>query len=422
MTRILMASTLALIFLALTHPAWAWRNTSDSELHTTASSNLLDVPYNEQENYYFCGPAVVQMALGYISGEFIAQQTLAAEMNVTASEGTKTERLSTPFTGRGYGVVSQSGMNLDRLKEENLREHVVIMTILFDDTIGIKTEFDPLTGITFTYFNLHYVVLTGYNSSGIFVNDPWPAAWYQPHGRETGKNAYISNEMLLGKIWWYPFLIVPYPASLTYNVEIEVILEARLSMADNLPYASRIVVDGVEEGTLKQGETAHFKFTTGTAHTISVDRYVSGTQRTRYFCPEYSFTVSSAMTYTFEYRTQYHVELVSPYGTPNGSSWYDAGSTALLSVQPTEVRMTGLLGTMGGKALLDHWTENSELAQRVICDDSSPGYCRVLVVSPMTVTAVWREDYSIPCLMIGSLIVIVLLACLVLLRISRKTL
>jgi hypothetical protein len=218
---------------------------------------------------------------------------------------------------------------------------------------------------------------------------------------------------MLAKIWWNPFLVVPYPASPTYNVEVGLVVDRAPGATGSLPIVSRLFVDSVENGALKHGETRRFRFMTGTMHIVSVDQYVSGTEGTRYFSSDCSFSVSSARTYTFEYRTQYYVELVSPYGTPNGSSWYDVGSTALLSVQPTEVGMTGSLGTMGGKALLDHWTENSGLGEHVVCNDMSLGYCRIVVVSPMTVTAVWREDLSFPYL-IGSLSGTLLLLTLIL--------
>jgi hypothetical protein len=415
--RLLLASVLTLTLLTCIIPALVWSNTNDN---ANAPSNILDVPYSEQENSYFCGPAVVQMALGYISGESVAQGTLASEMWTTASDGTKPGMLSTPFTTRGYTKVQGPlGMSLDmalsRIKAENSRGHLTIITILFDDIVGIQTGVDPYIG-PYTLYNLHLVVVTGYNSSGIFVNDPWSVHWYQPHGRQPGKNSFISNSML-AKLSWNEVWEVPYPASPTYSVEIEVILEVRLGIAENMPYSSKVFVDGTEQGFLKNREARHFKFVTGTAHTVSVDQYVSGTTGTRYSCPQYSLLVDSAKRHTFEYRTQYYVELVSSYGTPTGSSWYDAGSTALLTVQPTEVSMKGPLGTIGGKALLDHWADEEG---HIICDGISPGYCRVLVASPKTVTAVWREDLTYFGLALLMGLFLVVFASILLMRWKKK--
>jgi len=423
--RLLLASVLTLTLLTCIIPALVWSNTNDN---ANAPLNILNVPYSEQENSYFCGPAVVQMALGYISGESVAQATLASEMRTTFSGGTDLRMLMLPFETRGYtkvqgqgraqgeGIVSIGlGVALDMIKAENQRGHLTIITILFDDIVGIQTGVDPYIG-PYTLYNLHSVVVTGYNSTGIFVNDPWSIHWYQPHGRQPGKNSFISNSML-DKLWWGQIWEVYYPASPTYSVEIEVILEVRLGIAENMSYSSKVFVDGTEQSFLKNREARHFKFVTGMAHTVSVDPHVSGNTGTRYSCPQYSLLVDSAKRHTFEYRTQYYVELVSSYGTPTGSSWYDAGSNALLTVQPTEVSIKGPLGTIGGKALLDHWADEEG---HTICDDISLGYCRVLVTSPRTVTAVWREDltYFGLALLVGLFLVV--FASILLMRWKKK--
>ena len=169
-------------------------------MYAIPSSNLLDVPYHAQETSYFCGPASVQMAIEYISGVVISQETLAAESKTDPVKGeTHANMTRVPFDKRGYVNVLEAHTTIDVLKEQNSRGYVSIVLIWSN----MSHKFG------------HYVVIVGYNATGIFVNDPWPSYWDQPVSRKTGKNAFISNQ-LLADLWtrfnqWS--LEVPYPAA-----------------------------------------------------------------------------------------------------------------------------------------------------------------------------------------------------------------
>jgi hypothetical protein len=149
------------------------------------SSGYISVTYRRQETYYYCGPAVVQMALDYLGTALPSQDQLAAEMQTDIVEGvTYTDMMSVPFTNRNFSKVYAGTLDLDELKENNANGYLTIILIYFDTTHEYQ----------------HYVLVIGYNASGVFVHDPWPVAWGSPEGRTGGENAFISNE-LLTELW-----------------------------------------------------------------------------------------------------------------------------------------------------------------------------------------------------------------------------
>lgn len=164
------------------------------------SSNLLDVPYHAQEMNYFCGPASIQMVIEYVSGDVVPQKILAEESKIDPVKGeTYANMTRIPFDKRGYVNVYEAHTSIDGLKEQNSHGYAAII-LIWSDT---HHEFG------------HYVVVVGYNGTGIFVNDPSRQDYPEPESRQTGKNAFISNP-LLADLWtrfdqWA--LEVPYPAA-----------------------------------------------------------------------------------------------------------------------------------------------------------------------------------------------------------------
>ena len=164
------------------------------------SSNMLSVPYYSQINDYYCDPAVVQMALQYISGRVVSQDVLAAEIGTTP-DNTPLDNMSVPFHNRGFLNVNETHTALDELKLLNSQGFLSIILIYFD-----ITDHDP--------DDTHFVLVVGYNETGIFVHDPWPPAWGEPESRDSGPYAYIPNDQL-SDIWSYDqqwTLQIPYPA------------------------------------------------------------------------------------------------------------------------------------------------------------------------------------------------------------------
>jgi hypothetical protein len=138
------------------------------------------------------------MALSYLVTDLPSQDQLAAEMQTDPAEGvTYTDMMRVPFSNRGFSGVYENVLSLDELKEHNAKGFLTIILIYFD------TDHE----------NQHYVLVVGYNASGMFVHDPWPVSWGQPEGRTGGENAFISNDVL-SDLWacdpsnWG--LVIPY--------------------------------------------------------------------------------------------------------------------------------------------------------------------------------------------------------------------
>ncbi len=155
---------------------------SSPKVGSASSSDLLRVPYFEQENDYYCGPASVQMAIAYLSGSAPAQDQIAGELQTNHEQGiTERKHLKTPFNLRNYNdIYVVEPMSVNELKRQNAEGNLAIILIWFE--------------IPHTDYK-HYVVTVGHNETGVFIHDPWPRSWPQP-GRDTGPNVYLSDSEL----------------------------------------------------------------------------------------------------------------------------------------------------------------------------------------------------------------------------------
>jgi hypothetical protein len=97
-------------------------------------------------------------------------------------------------------------------------------------------------------------------------------------------------------------------------------------------------------------------------------------------------TVGNNITLRADYRTQYRLDVSSPYGSTRGSGWYFEKSSANLSIYPTAVPAEGWAGWLGVRHVFDHWAG--------ACITSQPT-CAVVMDGPNVTTAVWRDDYVI---------------------------
>ncbi len=84
-------------------------------------------------------------------------------------------------------------------------------------------------------------------------------------------------------------------------------------------------------------------------------------------------------TFTAFYRKQYYVTVISPYGTPLGSGWYDENSTATILVQPPIIGQESVAFT--------RWTGDATGSQPSVS---------MFVDSPKTVQAEWTHLSSEP--------------------------
>ena len=149
--------------------------------------HFIDVEYQPQRNSLFCGQASVQMVLNKVQERYVSQFRLQDEMKFIEGKGTVNSNLKHPFEERNIEIIKVGILsNPAHLRKSIDRSQYSIINIRFDE----KSNFG------------HYVVVTGYNETGFFVHDPWPEAWGESVGRETGENAYIETP-LLRRLWSY---------------------------------------------------------------------------------------------------------------------------------------------------------------------------------------------------------------------------
>jgi hypothetical protein len=87
--------------------------------------------------------------------------------------------------------------------------------------------------------------------------------------------------------------------------------------------------------------------------------------------------MNEPMTVTANWKTQYYLTVTSVYGNPEGSSWYDSGTTASISIAE-------LIEETGIRHYFTEWSGDYS-------GDTSPA--SVIVNQPKAVTAEWRTDY-----------------------------
>lgn len=248
---------------------------------------MLDVPYHAQEGGYYCCVASVQMAIQYISGDLIPQDTLAQELKTNPKEGTYINMIAEPFHLRGYPLVSEMHTTLNELEKQNSQGYVSIIATWSD----------------LSRTNGHCVLVVGYNATGIFVNDPWPT-W----GR--GEKAFISSK-LLSNLWPYSD---DWALEILYKSRVYPLTLSVTGLGESGPVA--VVIDGAESGQIRNGEPRSFYFKVETRHTISVNEYVHGADEgTRYYAAKNTITVANQGTHVIGYVEQHRLLIETIAGT-----------------------------------------------------------------------------------------------------------
>jgi len=142
-------------------------------------------------------------------------------------------------------------------------------------------------------------------------------------------------------------------------------------------------VDGSVNGTIQTGDIKTLEFLPGRPHTVSVDLRVSGGNGTRYECRDNLWSFSDAgIPHTFTYKTQYYLDVMSQYGSPSGTGWYDEGTTAYakLAVNMTEV-------SEGVRYVFARWEADAS-GQNIVSDP-------IVMDHPKKAVAVWKTQYTL---------------------------
>jgi hypothetical protein len=125
-----------------------------------------------------------------------------------------------------------------------------------------------------------------------------------------------------------------------------------------------------------------------------------------------TLTMNNPHTATATYQTQYYLDVKSDLDSPQGSGWYNQGDQATVSVVP-EVSMTGFWGSLGAKHVFDTWSGTTG-------SPNSPT-SKVTMDKPITVTAMWKPDYTTAYLILAAIIIIIILLIFVAAMAARKT-
>jgi M6 family metalloprotease-like protein len=164
---------------------------------------------------------------------------------------------------------------------------------------------------------------------------------------------------------------------------------------------------------------AIFIWAVGSEHVLEVQTMIEDGSGIRYVFAGWNdgermttrtVTASSSVTFTANFKTQYLLTVKSAIGAPQGSGWYDAGSTAVLSVSsplPTE----GFMGILGGKYVFDHWTGD------LTSTNSTASFA---MNGPTVVTAEWRVDNTLPHMVISGIVAVSVVIIALLLMKLRK--
>nr|MDO8099458.1 hypothetical protein [Candidatus Njordarchaeota archaeon] len=199
------------------------------------------------------------------------------------------------------------------------------------------------------------------------------------------------------KIYYYYYTYYYYYAyvddvSLTAKV---VAYEVKMEVG-GLPrdFSTRVIIDGLEKDRITSGQQKTYTFMLGESHAIKVEEFVTAESGVRYYCVSNSASFSSDSTHTFSYVKQCFLKVESGFGSCLGEGWYNEGENAAFSVNPPSLPTSGLLGSLGAKYVFDRWSGDSSIA-------SAEG--TIIINGPKRISAVWREDYSQPAIVLSLL-------------------
>jgi hypothetical protein len=162
-----------------------------------------------------------------------------------------------------------------------------------------------------------------------------------------------------------------------------------------------------------------FTWDLGSTHSFQVNQTIQGRTGVRYVFVQWSdgskdttrtVTPSQSIALSPVFKTQYQLNVISDYGDPQGTGWYDAGSEAKFSVTSPRPE-AGFLGALGEKMLLQGWTGDS----KAISPEAT-----VNMDGPKTVRAQWVTDDSQAYMILGGAIIAALAVATIVLTLRRR--
>lgn len=165
-----------------------------------------------------------------------------------------------------------------------------------------------------------------------------------------------------------------------YSGELSLLLKFLFNTEPRLPSGGEILV---LDNKTYSSTPPEFTWAPDLAHDLTILSSLDTGSGTRYVFTSWndgdtsvSRTISHGGVYTANYKTQHELTIESAYSVPEGQGWYDAGSTATISVASIEEPATRHIFTGWG----GDYSGDTEIAS-------------VTMDSPKTITANWRTDY-----------------------------
>lgn len=261
------------------------------------------------------------------------------------------------------------------------------------DSKGVMTESD--------LYDTAYGILMGHTRTGVYTHADSEASagsslYSEGNWTETQQNSSQITDT---------------------NLEFEPPPPPQVSITLGSPMANvPVTVDGASYAGDQLPKV--FVWDVGSTHTLRVDTMIEGESGVRYVFIQWSdgskdtsrsITATESTNLAATFKTQYELKVISYLGDPQGSGWYDAGSTATFSVTSPQPE-TGLFGLLGGKTVFQAWTGDSQ------ADTSTAD---IVMESPKTVQAQWITDDSQPYMILGGIgvgVVVVIILALLLMR------
>jgi ABC-type bacteriocin/lantibiotic exporter with double-glycine peptidase domain len=180
--QVLAISCTLLIIIASTSSAYS-KTGSDSYQIPKFWDESINYVYFQQVTNNACGPACVQMVLGFFNVTPLPDQvTLASEMNTTVYESTYTSYVSKPFIIRNIGIIFDGDLS-DNFSDALLQ---------LEGNVSLNRPAILLMWYDSSNQTGHYRVVTGYNQNGLFFHDPDTV--------NGGPNVFFNNA-LVEKLW-----------------------------------------------------------------------------------------------------------------------------------------------------------------------------------------------------------------------------
>lgn len=206
-----------------------------------------------------------------------------------------------------------------------------------------------------------------------------------------------------------------------FSIEVKG-LDFKLELQGLVPN-SQILVDSTSQAVASSGTFAttlaagtHVVELAGTVEVSPGTRRVFKEWKDGYQSNSRQVTLSADTTLYVTYETQYFLSLDSREKvTLVGQGWYKEGSTATISLTPTEVQVEGILGLLGARRMFDRWVGDD---YQTIAH--APSAAVMIRDRPQTARAEWRIDYGYVYISMGIMTAVIIAIIAILLMISRR--